>query len=95
MNIIKQILENKWKKDIETYVRRHGELALLILSLLLAVRYLRAGTGACSCGADSLVGRPVPGLLYAGGGGKRSADPVSISHIFEPERAGGLYRRNR
>ena len=22
MNIIKQILENKWKKDIETYVRR-------------------------------------------------------------------------
>ena len=35
MNIIKQILENKWKKDIETYVRRHGELALLILSLLL------------------------------------------------------------
>ena len=35
MNIIKQILENKRKKDIETYVRRHGELALLILSLLL------------------------------------------------------------
>ena len=35
MNIIKQILENKWRKDIETYVRRHGELALLILSLLL------------------------------------------------------------
>lgn len=35
MHTTKQIIRNKWKKDIEVYVRRHGELALLILSLLL------------------------------------------------------------
>ena len=35
MKIPKRIIGNKWKKDIEAYVRRHGELALLILSLLL------------------------------------------------------------
>ena len=72
----REILENKWKKDIETYVRRHGELALLLLALLMGAAgtclyagYLRAGIGACPCGADSLVGRPVPGILYAWGWG--------------------------
>ena len=101
MNIIKQILENKWKKDIETYVRRHGELALLILSLLLGA------VGTCLYAGYVQKSKPVrveqtawwgglyPDYCMPGGGGKRSADPVSISHIFEPERAGGLYRRNR
>ena len=54
----------------------------------LPVRRICTEIEACPRRADSLVGRPVPGLLYAGGGGKRSADPVSISHILnqkEPE----------
>ena len=88
MNIIKQILENKWKKDIETYVRRHGELALLILSLLLGA------AGTCLYAGYVQKSKPVRVEQTAWWGGLYP-DSVSISHIFEPERAGGLYRRNR
>ena len=64
----------QFREDIETYVRRHGELVLLLLALLMGAAGtclygIYAGTGACPCGADSLVGRPVPGVLYAWGWG--------------------------
>ena len=53
MNTENRAFRKRFREDIETFVRRHGELALLLLSLLLGM------AGTCLYGAYTWEPEPV------------------------------------
>ena len=63
MNTENRAFRKRFREDIETFVRRHGELALLLLSLLLGM------TGTCLYGACAREPEPVRAEQTAWWGG--------------------------